>query len=106
MQTKPGTPVTEQELFDFAATEIPERAAVPKRVNITASLPVTGVQIQAGLQQLELESVVRAEAVRAGATIADLAHDRDGRGANVLRIRHRRECSGIAECPRSVCIQI
>ena len=25
--------------------------------------------------------------MRAGATIADLAHDRDGRGANVLRIR-------------------
>jgi hypothetical protein len=39
------------------------------------------------LQQLEIESVVRAEAVSAGVTIADLAHDRDGRGANMLRIR-------------------
>ena len=58
-------------------------------MNITASLPVTGVGkiFKPALQQLEMESTVRAEAVRAGATIADLARDRDGRGANVLRTR-------------------
>ena len=44
---------------------IPERAAVPKRVNIVPSLPMTGVGkiFKPALQQLEIETVVRAEAL-------------------------------------------
>ena len=89
VQTKAHAPVTEQELLDFAATQIPERAAVPKRVNIAPSLPLTGVGkiFKPALHQLEIEVVVRAEALKAGATIADVRHDRDTRGAHLLRIR-------------------
>ena len=83
VQTKPGAAVTDQELLDFAAAHIPERAAVPKRVKIVSSLPVTGVGkiFKPALQRLEMETVVRVEARKAGATITEIAHDRDARGA-------------------------
>lgn len=91
VQTRTGASPTEQELLDFAAAQIPERAAIPKRVNIAPSLPLTGVGkiFKPALQRLEMERVVRAEAVRACVKIADLAHDRDGQGTSVFRIRIR-----------------
>lgn len=89
VQTKPGVAVSEQELLDFAAAHIPERAAVPKRVNIAPSLPVTGVGkiFKPALQRLEIEAVVRSEALKVGATITDVTHDRDSQGTHVLRVR-------------------
>ena len=65
VQTQPGTMVTGQELLDFATASIPERAAVPKQVKIVPALPMTGVGkiFKPALQQLEIETVVRAEAL-------------------------------------------
>jgi fatty-acyl-CoA synthase len=40
---KPGVAVSDQELMDFAAAHVPERAAIPKLVKIMPSLPVTGI---------------------------------------------------------------
>jgi fatty-acyl-CoA synthase len=89
VQPKPGATVTSLELVEFAAAHIPERAAVPKRVNITPSLPMTGVGkiFKPALQQLEIEAVVRAEALKAGATITGVTHDRDSQGVHVLRVQ-------------------
>ena len=89
VQPKPGATVTGLELVEFAAAHIPERAAVPKRVNITPSLPMTGVGkiSKPALQQLEIEAVVRAEALKAGATIAGITHDRDSQGMQLLRVQ-------------------
>jgi fatty-acyl-CoA synthase len=89
VQPKPGATTTEQGLLEFAAAHIPERAAVPKRVTITPSLPATGVGkiYKPALQQLEIEAVVRAEALQAGATIVAITHDRDSHGMHVLRVR-------------------
>jgi fatty-acyl-CoA synthase len=93
VQLKSGAAVADQKLLDFAAAHIPERAAVPKRVNIAASLPVTGVGkiFKPALQRLEIEAVVQREARKAGATITDIAHDRDVHGAQVIRVRTQRE---------------
>ncbi|MEP9387707.1 acyl-CoA synthetase [Mesorhizobium sp. KR9-304] len=91
VQPKPAASPTEQELLAFAAASIPERAAIPKRVTIAPSLPVTGVGkiFKPALQQLEIEGVVRGEAARTGAAISSLAHDRDEKGISMLRIRTR-----------------
>jgi fatty-acyl-CoA synthase len=43
VQMKPGVSATEQELLEFAAGRIPERAAVPKHVRVVPALPLTGV---------------------------------------------------------------
>ena len=38
-----GTGVAEEELLNFARTEIPERAAIPKRIFVLESMPLTAV---------------------------------------------------------------
>ena len=89
VQLKPGVAVTEQELIDFAAAHIPERAAIPKLVKIMPSLPVTGVGkiFKPALQQREIEAAVRSEAQNVGATIVDLAFERSPRLGQVVRVR-------------------
>ncbi|PVE21692.1 acyl-CoA synthetase [Microvirga sp. KLBC 81] len=89
VQTQPGATVTDRELLDFAAASIPERAAVPKQVNIVPALPMTGVGkiFKPALQQLEVEAVVRAEALKTGTTIADIEHVRNAQGVPVIRVR-------------------
>jgi fatty-acyl-CoA synthase len=96
VQVKSGAAVTDQELLDFAARHIPERAAVPKRVKIASSLPVTGVGkiFKPALQRLEIEDIVQLEARKAGATITDIAHDRDAHG-QVLRVRTEGEATAL-----------
>jgi fatty-acyl-CoA synthase len=89
VQTKPGVSVSEQELIDFAARHIPERAAIPKRVRITQQLPLTGIGkiFKPALQQQEVESVVRSEAETAGVPILSIALDRDPQLGVVVRVR-------------------
>lgn len=89
VQVQPGATVTDRELLDFAAASIPERAAVPKQVNIVPALPMTGVGkiFKPALQQLEMEAVVGAEALKSGVTIVGIEHVRDARGAAVIRVR-------------------
>jgi len=89
VQTKPGVSVSEQELLEFAATHILERAAVPKRVRIAQRLPLTGVGkiFKPALQQQEIESVVRSEAETAGVTITSMVLDRNSQLGVVVRIQ-------------------
>src|SRR5271157_5948349 len=89
VQTKPGSAVTEQELLDFAATHVPERAAVPKRVTIASELPLTSVGkiFKPALHELEIERVIGSEAEAAGAAIASIVFERDLKLGLLARIR-------------------
>jgi fatty-acyl-CoA synthase len=79
VQPKPGATVTEQELLEHAALTIPERAAIPKRIKISSSLPVTAVGklFKPALVEREIEETVRAEAGRVGATVTSITVERD-----------------------------
>jgi fatty-acyl-CoA synthase len=81
VQLKPGLAVTEAELVEHAARTIPEKAAVPKRVKISSSLPTTAVGklFKPALIEHEIEETIRAEAKRVGAEIASIRVDRDPR---------------------------
>jgi fatty-acyl-CoA synthase len=89
VQTKPGASVTEEELLEFAAAHVPERAAVPKRVRITAALPVTrvGKIFKPDLQKREIEIVIRLEAEAASASLAGLEVDQDPSAGFIARVR-------------------
>ena len=89
VQPKPGVAVSDQELMDFAAAHVPERAAIPKLVRIMPSLPLTAVGkiFKPALQQREIEAVVRAEAGTAGAIVDELWFERDPRLGQVVRVR-------------------
>ena len=81
VQLKPGSAVTEAELLEHAARTIPEKAAIPKRIKISSSLPTTAVGklFKPALVEREIEEAIRAEAARIGATIASIRLDRDPR---------------------------
>ncbi len=81
VQLKPGSAVTEAELLEHAARTIPEKAAIPKRIKISSSLPTTAVGklFKPALVEREIEETIRAEAARIGATIASIRLDRDPR---------------------------
>jgi fatty-acyl-CoA synthase len=74
VQLKPNSSTTEDELLDFAATHISERAAVPKHIHIIATLPTTAVGkiFKPALTLMEIESVVREEAKACGAVLNKL----------------------------------
>ena len=87
VQLKPGETVSEADLLEHAAREIPEKAAVPKRVKIAPSLPTTAVGklFKPALVEREIEETVRAEAAKAGAPVASVRIERDPRkGLRVL----------------------
>ena len=93
VQPKPGFAVTEAELMEHAARTIAERAAIPKRIKISSSLPVTAVGklFKPALVELEIEETIRAEAERTGANVAFIRVDRDPqRGASCDRGSRRR----------------
>ena len=79
VQPKPGFAVTEVELMEHAARTITERAAIPKRIKISSSLPVTAVGklFKPALVDLEIKETIRAEAERTGANVAFISVDRD-----------------------------
>ena len=89
VQVKAGASATEQELLEFAAARIPERAAVPKHVRIVPALPLTNVGkiFKPALQQREAESVIRSEADAAGAEIVSIEIEQDPRSGQFLRVR-------------------
>jgi fatty-acyl-CoA synthase len=89
VQLRPGASVTEEALLEFATGLIPERAAIPKRVKISSSLPMTAVGkiFKPALQELEVEAAIRAEASRVGATIAAIHVERDARTSLTARVR-------------------
>ena len=71
--------MTEAELMEHAARTIAERAAIPKRIKISSSLPVTAVGklFKPALVELEIEETIRAEAERVGAAVIFVSVDRD-----------------------------
>jgi fatty-acyl-CoA synthase len=79
VQLKPGYAVTEAELIEHAAGTIPEKAAVPKRVKISSSLPTTAVGklFKPALIEREIEETIRAAAKRVGAELASVRVERD-----------------------------
>jgi fatty-acyl-CoA synthase len=79
VQLKPGLAVTEAELLEHAARTIPEKAAVPKRVKISSSLPTTAVGklFKPALVEREIEETIRAEATRLGAELSSVRVERD-----------------------------
>jgi fatty-acyl-CoA synthase len=81
VQLKPGATVTELELLEHAARTIPERAAIPKRIRISSSLPTTtvGKLFKPALVEREIEETVRAEADRIGVPIVSVRVERDPR---------------------------
>ncbi|MBK8458740.1 MAG: acyl-CoA synthetase [Phyllobacteriaceae bacterium] len=89
VQIKPGAEVTEKELLDFAASMIPERAAVPKRIRISDALPKTAVGkiFKPALQQLEIDETIREEARRVGAALSEVKVERDSRLGMVTKVR-------------------
>ena len=89
VQLRPGIAVTEQELLEFAAAQIPERAALPKQVKIRMAMPLTSVGkvFKPALQRLEIEAVIRLEAQKNATTIAGITPDRDAHGSEIFRIR-------------------
>ena len=92
VQPKPGFAVTEAELMEHAARTIAERAAIPKRIKISSSLPVTAVGklFKPALVELEIEETIRAEAERTGANVAFISVDRDPRRGVSCDRRSRR----------------
>jgi fatty-acyl-CoA synthase len=87
VQLRPGAAVTEAELLEHAARAIAEKAAVPKRVRISSSLPTTAVGklFKPALVEREIEETVRAEAEKVGAAVASVRVERASRtGLRVL----------------------
>ncbi len=79
VQLKPGAAVTEAELLEYAARSIPEKAAIPKRVKISPSLPTTAVGklFKPALIEREIEETIRAEAESVGVAILSVRVERD-----------------------------
>ena len=79
VQLKPGATVTEAELLEHAGRTIPEKAATPKRVKISSSLPTTAVGklFKPALVEREIEETVRVEAKRVGAEISSVRVERN-----------------------------
>jgi fatty-acyl-CoA synthase len=68
VQLAAGQSTSSAELMAFASAKIPERAAVPKRIEILDALPVTpvGKIFKPALQQREIALVIRHEAEALG----------------------------------------
>jgi fatty-acyl-CoA synthase len=89
VQLKAAASATEQELLDFAARRIAERAAVPKHVRVVPALPLTNVGkiFKPALQQRETEGVIRSEADAARATILGIEIEQEPLSGQSFRIR-------------------
>lgn len=88
VQLKPDAAVTEEQLLQFAAQTIPERAAVPKHIRISASLPTTAVGkiFKPALLDLEIEATIREEAAALAMPLVSVQVERDARFGALARI--------------------
>ncbi|HKN19973.1 MAG TPA: acyl-CoA synthetase [Terracidiphilus sp.] len=79
VQLKSGDLASPAELLAFATRNIPERAAWPKAIRIVDKIPTTNVGkiFKPDLQKLEIEDIVRAEAMAAKATLAKIVFRQD-----------------------------
>jgi fatty-acyl-CoA synthase len=71
VQLRLGTPATEQQLLEFARSEITERAAVPKQVHIVQRMPLTGVGkiFKPELRRRETSSAVQSALAEGGVEV-------------------------------------
>lgn len=86
VQLRPGQAVSESDLLRYAHSHIAERAAWPKRINIHNSIPTTAIGkiYKPALSLMEIESVVREEALSVGADLIECEATQDGtKGARV-----------------------
>ena len=88
VQLRPGVSCQENELLDFAAQHIGERAAVPKAVTILHALPVTDVGkiFKIALRLREIESVVGDEANKLSIKIIDLVVRQDAKRGLLAKV--------------------
>ena len=108
VQLKAGAVVTEAELLEHAARSIPEKAAIPKRVKISPSLPTTAVGklFKPALVEREIEETIRAEAEKAGVAIASVKIERDPqRGLRAVVVTYA-DGARAQDGPRSICVRI
>lgn len=79
---RPGAALDEAELLAFAASRVPERAAAPKRITVSATLPLTaiGKVYKPALRARAAERVLRERIERAGLQqqVAVVGDDRGG----------------------------
>jgi fatty-acyl-CoA synthase len=79
VQLKSGESASPVELLEFAAQNIPERAAWPKAIRIVDKLPTTNVGkiFKPDLQKSEIEDVIRTEATATKAVLAKIVFRQD-----------------------------
>lgn len=96
VQPAPGAAPTAAELLAFAEAHIHERAAVPKRIEVIAALPLTAVGkiSKPELQKLEISHAVQQEAHQLqahGLQVNVIQDSKRGLVAQVYSNSHRRE---------------
>ena len=86
VQLRPGATVTEDELMEHARQTVAEKAALPKRIHVVTSLPMTAVGkiFKPALTMAEMESVLREEAAACGVALVHCQAVRDERRGVVL----------------------
>jgi fatty-acyl-CoA synthase/long-chain acyl-CoA synthetase len=89
VQLREGGQISEQQLLEYAAERISERAAVPKRIYVVDALPLTAVgkTFKPTLVMQEIESVIRDEATAADVTLDELQVEQDARLGILARYR-------------------
>lgn len=94
-----GASVTPEELLDYARQHIPERAAVPKHVEILPEIPKTAVgkTFKPDLRRLAIRRVYDAALADLGASVADVVPD--AKRGLVARIRRgpQTDAAAVAE---------
>jgi fatty-acyl-CoA synthase len=85
VQLKPGAQASGAELLVFLTQHIAERAALPKRIEIVAQLPLTAIGkiAKPALKRLEVADVLRGALHEAGVELLQLDVDDGARGTQV-----------------------
>jgi len=89
VQLKQNASASSEELLAYARQHIPERAALPKRIDIIDALPVTpvGKIFKPALLQIEIAKVIEHEAAQGGLGGVELDIRQDSRRGLVALIR-------------------
>ena len=88
VQLKPGATASESELAEFVRSEIGERAALPKRIRIVETMPLTGVGklFKPELKRRETVDALLSALTEAGIEGAFVVADQDPSRGTVLRV--------------------
>ncbi|PJE43117.1 MAG: acyl-CoA synthetase [Pseudomonas sp.] len=89
VQLSNGHNITPEKLMKYASQNIPERAAVPKRIEILESLPLTpvGKIFKPALQHIEIKRVIYHEALSAGFDSIQVDVRQDPKRGNLALIK-------------------